>query len=899
MATRTTFSFMNAIALGLILALLYGVVSETFIGVLTGALLGVLIGQVLHLRWQIKRLQQQLLKLQQSPEHQRPAHSEVAASPKLLAAGSRAEVSPPPAYHFGGTPEPRARGAKPSMPSDIELPIQRTLDRCIRWLIQGNPLARLGIVVLFLGAAFLAKYAEDRELVPIELRFIALAAGALFLLVIGWRLRMRRPVYAQLLQGGGVAGLYLTVFAATKLYQLLPFGLALVLMVATAVGAAILAVSQNALSLAVLSTTGGFLAPILVSDSDNHLAMFSYYAVLNVGVLTVAWFRTWRVLNVLGFLFTFIITGVWRFTEYDDPDRLSTAVFLWFYFVLYVSVSVLNCIRQPPDFKGYVSGSLVFGLPVAAFTLHASLVADIESVPAYSAAILGAFYLALSRGLRSARIDSLRLLIEAFAALGVIFLSLAVPLAFNAQVTATMWAIEGAGLFWLGVRQNRKLARASAILLQVAAGISFDIHPAYPSVTTPIVNETYLSALMLGVAGLFCAYWSERNQAQQASYESALPIAAMVWGTAWWFISGLHEIGQFAPAVLGSALAFAAVTAGMLAALAIMLRWSLAEKFALNLPAPVAITTLVYCVSLSHPFAQWGAVGWLLLFTAHYGMLYLADTNRIRCGGLSCDVLHGGAFWALGLLSAWEIGWQVGRHADGVWPALPWGLVPALMLFVTARSRPGPLWPLQRFLPVYRMLGAIPMVVAMGMWIIFVNLLSSGDPAGLPYLPLLNPLDISVALCLLASTLWWGSLAAKQQQQLHENNEHSLLAIVVAIIFLWLNAALIRTLHHNWGVPLAWPQTLQSNLVQASLSIFWGSLGFAAMVLAAKRKWRNAWMTGAVLMAVVVVKLFLVDLASVGTVARISSFLTVGILLLITGYLAPLPPRSAAQEILE
>jgi uncharacterized membrane protein len=53
------------------------------------------------------------------------------------------------------------------------------------------------------------------------------------------------------------------------------------------------------------------------------------------------------------------------------------------------------------------------------------------------------------------------------------------------------------------------------------------------------------------------------------------------------------------------------------------------------------------------------------------------------------------------------------------------------------------------------------------------------------------------------------------------------------------------------------------------------------------------WIIGAGLMVVVIAKLFLVDLSSIGTIARIASFLTVGALLLVTGYLAPLPPRDS------
>lgn len=117
------------------------------------------------------------------------------------------------------------------------------------------------------------------------------------------------------------------------------------------------------------------------------------------------------------------------------------------------------------------------------------------------------------------------------------------------------------------------------------------------------------------------------------------------------------------------------------------------------------------------------------------------------------------------------------------------------------------------------------------------------------------------------------------------------------MIFLWLNAALIRTLHHNFGAPITRYGMSHSTLVQASLSIFWGVLGFVAMTAAARQRWRYVWTAGAALMIVVVAKLFLIDLSNVGTIARITSFLTVGALLLVTGYLAPLPPRRAVRQV--
>jgi uncharacterized membrane protein len=127
----------------------------------------------------------------------------------------------------------------------------------------GNTLVRVGVVVLFFGIAFLLKYAYEHTHIPIELRLTAVAIAAVALLVIGWRLRLKRPDYALALQGGGVGVLYLTIFAAFRLYNVLAPEAALVLLFLIASLSAVLAVMQDAQSLAVLGASGGFLAPIL------------------------------------------------------------------------------------------------------------------------------------------------------------------------------------------------------------------------------------------------------------------------------------------------------------------------------------------------------------------------------------------------------------------------------------------------------------------------------------------------------------------------------------------------------------------------------------------------------------------------------------------------------------
>jgi hypothetical protein len=379
--TRGGGSWLYALVFGLLLASWEGRAT----GFAVGAALGYLLARVLQLTQRVTELERQQGLGASAPAEPVPvvaSRPPTAATPSPAAddasAGAISRPSAADASPVGDASQPassasvsasvhapawaRVPATAPLSPS----PLERGIASALRWFKGGNPLARAGIVILFFGLAFLAKYAAERTVVPLELRFVLIAATALGLLVIGWRLRTRRRIYAHLLQGGGVAGLYLTVFAATRLYALLPVGLALGLMAVIAVAAALLAVAQHSLPLAVIGTAGGFMAPLLVSTgSGNHIALFSYYAVLNLGIFVVAWFRAWRVLNLVGFVFTFGITSLFRVTSYTPDQRVSTAAFLLLFFLLYVGISILFSLRQKLQLRGYVSGSLVFGLPVA------------------------------------------------------------------------------------------------------------------------------------------------------------------------------------------------------------------------------------------------------------------------------------------------------------------------------------------------------------------------------------------------------------------------------------------------------------------------------------------------------------------------------------------------------
>lgn len=777
-----------------------------------------------------------------------------------------------------------AEAQKPARPNFI-----------VRWFTEGNVIVRVGVTILFFGIAFLVKYAADRDMVPIELRLAGAAAGGLAMLILGWRLRDARAGYALTLQGAGVAVLYLTIFGAFRLWQLLPAVVAFPLLVTVAAFSAFLAVKQDSMALAVAGSAGGFLAPVLASTGQgSHVMLFSYYLVLNLGILAIAWRKAWRPLNLLGFLFTFIISLAWGDRSYRPEFFATTEPFLIAHFLLYVTVAVLFAHRQAPRVAHYVDGTLIFGVPLVAFGLQYALVKDTEYGLALCALALGGFYLGLARVLHARQRDTLRLLVECFLALGVVFATLAVPLALDARWTSAAWALEGAGIVWIGVRQRRLLARIFGMALQLIAGVAF-LHGLGREVGhLPVLNSVCIGALLLVLGGLL-TYRQLCREAAVTKVEFTLAGFWFGWALLWWLFGGLREIERF---ILPSyqvtiALLFFAATALGGSLLWHRRDWRAGEWPVLGLLPAMILLAFIGLVDHNHPFAFFGWAAWPLVLTIHYANLRRhesADAPRTPLG-----VTHVGTLLLVAMLGAWELDW-LARDAGltrSAWTVASVVVVPGLLLLALCSRRMATRWPVDRYESTLLRGVGIPLLFAFWLWSFYANFTHAGASAPLPYLPLLNAIDLGHLFVALVAFTWW-------RRDDRSDAGLTFLARLAAGLaaFVWVNAILLRTIHHWAGVPYRLNDLWNSMLVQASVSLFWTVLALALMVIATRMGLRGLWMLGAALMGVVVAKLFLVDLSNIDGIERIVSFIGVGILMAVIGWLSPLPPatRAAREE---
>jgi len=956
-------------------------------------------------------------------------------------------------------PPPPAAPAQPAKPVPPALDLPNTpswvapenslFTKAKTWLFTGNLVAKLGLLILFLGVSFLLKYVSAQVTLPIELRLAGIALADIALLAWAWRIRVARPGISLPLQGTALAILMLVTFGAFRLYELIPAGLAFALLFVLTAFTCLLAVLQNAVWLAVFGIIGGFAVPILVSTGGgSHIGLFSYYALLNAGVFAIALKRAWRVLNVLSFGFTFAVATAWGVLRYTPENYLSTQLFLILFVLFYVGIAIAYCARQAPRLKHYVDGTLVFGTPLAAMGLQYGLVKDLHFGLAFSALVAGLFYTGLAVTLWRRHSGHFKLLAEAFLALGIVFGTLAIPFALDGRWTSAAWALEGAGIVWVGLRQRQPLAWAFGLLVQAGAWLSFLGILADMNTELALQSNLWLGFLLLAAAALLMAINFRRQQGVvHAKFPpelmQGLSVLFLAGATAWllaglWTeillrtdaITQLNLLTVSALAVAGGLFWLAQrlqwtvprlllLVVQLLAGIVLLLRmglewdehptnlfegtflsalllgaaalassWFTQRQARLEINAKLSLAALpllqwsglLWFVGILFPLTSWllrtidGDLGmhphagehWLALYlilvsvttplfallarrlawpqlrwftpAAWIGLglwsanmlmaLYLREyvPTGLSWLALACALVAGEfmlrtwsrAGWRIDLrmlrllhtvrtaapwLMLWPVGaihldaWLAGQ-GDAVSPAwsryLPaWAMMLALALLIR-RCRAGG-WPVAPIAGWYQRtlipLGAAWSLLLIAAW----NFIDNGAMAPLPYLPLLNPLDISSGLAILLGIAAWRLLQAGQPLWLDQFRAR-VPVVAACFVYGWFNLMLLRTVSNYMGVPYEFDDMMASQFVQAMLSLVWSITALLLMRHAAQHQRRQQWSLGAVLLVLVVAKLFLVDLSNVGGIARIVSFVGVGLLMLLIGYLAPFPKAETTPE---
>ena len=583
--------------------------------------------------------------------------------------------------------------------------------------------------------------------------------------------------------------------------------------------------------------------------------------------------------------------------KYRPDDYATSQGFLMAFFLLFIAIMLMPARRAadgPTALAGpdrWVNGSLLFGLPTVSFALQYGLVRHTDYGVALSALALAGFYVLLAMWMRSR--PRLATVFEGSLAVGTVFLTLVIPFALDARSTAGAWALEGAGLVWLGFRQARRLPRVFGYLLLAIAGGSLLYARDRFGAPATAFNALLFNGVLLAAAALAAAYFVQRSAVPAAREgdvdERAAEPLLIGWATLWWIITAsIHIDALVAPLFrLAALLACATGVALLYSALSVRLTWRQVALPVLGF-APV----LLYGAALSamfqaSPVRHGGWWAWPVALAVHLTTLRWIGAGWPGAGRHLAHTLGVLVLAALGALQGRAITADWGDAASA-WAWLGWLVVPAAVLLLLPRSATARRWPVSAMPTAYQSSAAAVLTAGLLLWTLLANIVSNGSARPLPHVPLLNPLDLGVGVALFASWAWFGSAPARAGIAARPQLAPALLGLAG---FVWLNAMLVRAFHHWGGVPFRFDAWTDSLAVQTGITLLWTVTALVLMWLSARRSQRAPWVTGAVLLGAVVLKLLLVDLSGSGTVTRIVSFIGVGVLMLVIGYVAPLPSK--------
>ncbi|MBG6031702.1 DUF2339 domain-containing protein [Proteus hauseri] len=760
------------------------------------------------------------------------------------------------------------------------------------WVVTGNPLAKIGMLLLFFGLSYLLKYSIENELVSASTRLMMAGAGCLALLGIGWWLRKKNLIYALILQGGGIGGIYITIFAATKIYDFIPIGIALAIMVFICIVSVILAVLHRAISLAVLASLGGYLAPVLLSTgSGNYIALFSYYLILSIGILIISHWQVWRLLNLIGFAFTFGIGFIWAIPNYTHADYLPCQLFLIANWLIFGVATELSTLKNKLKLNIPFDATLLFGTPLIGFIFQHRLASEWPYGVAIASSLYGLAYFALSWFALKRYREEGKLLAIAFFMLSVTFATLAVPFAFSAEWTSIVWAIEGVMILAFSVlQQQKKPAIAGTILVAVSFVLLFNMPIISLGDWLMIVTQVIV-VFAVGILWYRAPFTHLDNRA--IGYVT-LFISVVSWG---YSVLLLQEYGEnwFSPAGKSITFAFILISCWGMFFVGKKTQFSELASCSVLLWPMSALIMLVYIYLADSLINNWlSAILWCAIFASGF---YLLKVNTLLPKQrINKALIHSIYLIFIGLFLFAEIIWlmdvtylYVSLHFASVIFVISLFIVISYLLAMKVN------W-IKEYQNTYWVV-TLPVLGLLALSLIFANF-NDGTESGIKFIPLLNLMDLMGVIGIWVGYKFISVIKQSPKYQLLlKNNLPIFNYIIPAMIFWWANGILLRGLVFATDIDWSSYAIINSKVIQTVLAIIWAITALVTMVMATRRKSRSQWFIGGVLLAVVIAKLFLIDTSLSSGLLRALAFIGVAILILLIGYFSPLPPKKQSNNI--
>lgn len=433
------------------------------------------------------------------------------------------------------SPKPQLKKApkKPAKPL-IELP-----DLNFDWekFIGENLINKVGILITVIGVFIGAKWSIDNNLISPLTRIILGYIASISLLGFGMKLKKNYHNYSAVLVSGAMTIMYLITYAAYSYYGFLPQIVAFGLMALFTVFTVLAALNYNKQIIAHLGLVGAYAVPFLLSSGSGQVGvLFSYVALINIGVLFIAFKKYWKPLYYSAFIMTWLIYVSWWLTDYSRVKHLTLAlVFLTIFFItFYVLFLAFKLIQH----KKFVKSDIVL-LLTNSFIFYGFgylILNSFESGRQFLGLftlVNGVIHFVVTMIIHQRKLAD-RNLFYLVAGLVLVFITMAFPVQFDGNWVTLFWAAEAALLFWIGrtraVSFYEKMSYplmflAVISLLQDWEGYRFMAYDDELRASfTSILNIKFLTSVLVAVAFGFINY-IHRNK----SYVSFLDTEKGIW----------------------------------------------------------------------------------------------------------------------------------------------------------------------------------------------------------------------------------------------------------------------------------------------------------------------------------------------------------------------------------
>ncbi|MFT4020206.1 MAG: DUF2339 domain-containing protein [Acinetobacter sp.] len=740
------------------------------------------------------------------------------------------------------------------------------LQTSISWAIHGNPILRLAIVILLIGVVLLLRFASEYWQLSLGLKLSMIALGGAVISTLSYLFRHKNFNFSIVLQGFGLAVIFLTLGFAHHFHVIASLTLASFCLAILLLTTIILSLKQNTIYLAVFALGMAYIAPFVIPQyQPEPVLLWGYYSAVNVAVLIINYLKPWKLLNHLAFFSTLTLGGQALFTQDINGHMRLLDGLLWLNLLLFIWLSVrysqlkVKDHLDPSRSSELLDVSLIFSVPVLGFSLHAALRYG-ETWPLTNGAILLALIYAVLTWWIHRKQQALSLLAKSFFILAMAFVALIFPLSQGAHWTSLGWVIQGTALVVWGVTERYRFSLLVGQILLALSSFALFYQIASDDIFPLLGGAVYGLAQLIAVFYMLHYVQDKQIEHPRTSALITIFLGIAIYALALVGVNLLHwqALGGIATNVIATIIYVCFV--GYLSWRS-QLHWSLQQMFismGLMLGLMIAMCNLSGNINMHQPLIR--SLGFI---SAILQLMILYFSSFKTSSWHFMQHVHAIVLWCLAAM--------MGAFIFTSHDVLAYGIFPAIFGIVLLLKRDKTL------------LANVAIFILNFIWLLVINALYDNDQYY--WLAILNPADLS-SLCLLTVTIYTVFKLWESEYPLK-----MLTKIATLFLTLWvLSSVLVRVLHYLFATPL-WSFSIWYNgVVQLSLTLLWVILASVLMIYASRKIVRGIWLIGAGLLIVVVFKLVLLDLSQSSTLLRVLSFIGAGIVMLVIAYLAPLPP---------